>query len=651
VVYINKLNHGRVEIIENGNVAKTYPPVFNVRTKGDDVYITSARPNFFAYSKHFNFADIEINGIIYDSAIDAANALQKFITPALDKDKGSYILSFEPGRFYDTDKVIVHDGAIWRAKKDFKAGAEFNPDDWESIGVSVIDLDKKLDREKHTDDYTSRFFHNNGSEGGYWVKADNAEIGALTRYDASPVKRLVHVISSLNGLGTRLMHTLSKIYYTKGKGSEGYTDADEIATTGNVDSLSSAVYSELNMKADKIIIPHIEWNPDEINIPEGRTLHFDTTTTPVISGTGIPMLAYFTLINGDADRMFGFFSNDAGQTTLAGLFHINDEMTAFVPDTLLYDGAQWLNDGNYELKYSITGHLDEITGAGTTLSGFDLQNSISIPDMPPMNLIDVENQVLLKQNKLKTGDNIEININDPLNPIIRTKTVTPDVNLADGQVADAKKTAAMIAEAVRNTHNRGKVISAYSPAKVWAVSEPSVNITNPGTNYQTGDSLQYGLKYIDILFVVKEVDSNGAVIDYTISSLGANDTDFSTTNPTLLTMHGGHGTGFTIESACEKVDGTTLANIANPQPNDEIRVVLDETHSLQSWDWIFADYNGDGIYNWVSLAPAGNTRDFYTEPVKSGEIDSKAVTDTKIADCITESDITESNSKFTANTT
>jgi hypothetical protein len=95
----------------------------------------------------------------------------------------------------------------------------------------------KLDKEKTTDAYVSKFFHDDGSgvEVGQWVRADGAEIGALSRIGNRAVKRLVHVINGLNGLGTRLMHTVSKIYYTKDADSEAYTDADEVATIGAVD--------------------------------------------------------------------------------------------------------------------------------------------------------------------------------------------------------------------------------------------------------------------------------------------------------------------------------------------------------------------------------------------------------------------------------
>ena len=236
-----------------------------------------------------------------------------------------------------------------------------------------------------------------------------------------------------------------------------------------------------------------------------------------------------------------------------------------------------------------------------------------------------------KQNKLVAGDNMEISDeDDPLSPVIRAKTIQPDTAAEEGQIADARKTAAMIAEAARSTHNRGKVISAYTPVTVYSL-HPGFAITTGSSGYQLGDSLQYGLKYIDILLVVTAVDTEGAVTDVSVSSLGASDVDFAPEGgATILPMHGGHGTGFSIQAESGADLGTILSDIVSPQPNDEVRVVLDETHSGQSWDWVYADYNGDGIHNWVSLAPAGGTRDFYLNPLETGEIEDSAVTDAKL---------------------
>ena len=248
-----------------------------------------------------------------------------------------------------------------------------------------------------------------------------------------------------------------------------------------------------------------------------------------------------------------------------------------------------------------------------------------------------------KQNKLVAGDNMEISDeDDPLSPVIRAKTIQPDTAAEEGQIADARKTAAMIAEAARSTHNRGKVISAYTPVTVYSL-HPGFAITTGSSGYQLGDSLQYGLKYIDILLVVTAVDTEGAVTDVSVSSLGASDVDFAPEGgATILPMHGGHGTGFSIQAESGADLGTILSDIVSPQPNDEVRVVLDETHSGQSWDWVYADYNGDGIHNWVSLAPAGGTRDFYLNPLETGEIEDSAVTDAKLGSrTLTDSDASE----------
>jgi hypothetical protein len=68
------------------------------------------------------------------------------------------------------------------------------------------------------------------------------------------------------------------------------------------------------------------------------------------------------------------------------------------------------------------------------------------------------------------------------------------------------------------------------------------------------------------------------------------------------------------------------------------------------WQWTFSDTNGDGVANWIALGPAGINRDFYTDPVQSGEIGSKAVTDGKVADYTTDTNITESSTKFLGST-
>jgi hypothetical protein len=495
---------------------------------------------------------------------------------------------FEPKRRYRTNEAIVYEGAIYTAKVGFFSGTEFNADDWYKVGVSEAELAEKIDKS-----YAVNFEY---------------------------VENKTRVIRSVGAA----------------------TDTDYPS--------ESAVRTELDRKADKII-SHIDWNPSNFNIPAGRTLKFNDATVPKLTGTELPTIAMFAILDDNPDLMFGFFSNDSGATTQAGVFHINDDMTAFEADILLYDGEQWLNEGNFVLPYDIAGDWNEYIGDDTELNDFDLNLDISVLDVLSMNLIDVYNEAMKKQNLLTAGNNIDISNVDALHPVITAKTIMPDVNASDGEIADAKKTAAMIAEAVRSTHNRGKVISAYAPAQVWTLSSSSIAIPDRGIGYDVGDSVQYGLNYIDILLVITQVDETGAVLDYTISSTGANNVDFTAEAQAGLVMAGGSGMGFTIQGICDQGEGTTLADIPDPQPNDEVSVVLDETHSGQLWTWIFADYNGDEIYNWVSLAPAGNTRDFYLDPIETGEIAQRAITDTKVADYTTETVISEDNTRFSGGVT
>jgi hypothetical protein len=404
-------------------------------------------------------------------------------------------------------------------------------------------------------------------------------------------------------------------------------------------------------KADKIVTPHIDWNLNNFNIPAGRAIQFDTSKTPVLSGTGGSVIAFFSPVNGSIDHMFGFYSDDAGVTTCAGTFHINETMTEFTPDILVYDGSQWLNGGALVLPYDLIGDLNEWLGAGTALSGFDAATDISIPDVPVMNLIDVYEYARGKQKKLSAGVGIILEDIGDGNEWVNVDIVTPDVNVAAGKAADARATAAMIAEVSRTTHNRGKVVSAYTRKQVWTLSSSSMSMSGKGTGYVVGDSVQYGLKYIDILLVVTAIDDVGAVTAYTVSSTGANDVDFTVEAQGGLVFVGGHGSGCMVQGICDLVDGTILEDISDPQDNDEVAVLIDETHSGQTWNWVRADYNGDGISNWVSLSPSGGARDFYLDPVQTGEIQPKAITDELQADYTTANPIVESNGKFTNNST
>jgi hypothetical protein len=75
---------------------------------------------------------------------------------------------------------------------------------------------------------------------------------------------------------------------------------------------------------------------------------------------------------------------------------------------------------------------------------------------------------------------------------------------------------------------------------------------------------------------------------------------------------------------------TTLADIIDPQPNDEAVVLKDETHSNEQYRWQMADYNGDGIYNWVAIAPDLGEHDFFINQISADELQTGAATAGKI---------------------
>jgi hypothetical protein len=337
--------------------------------------------------------------------------------------------------------------------------------------------------------------------------------------------------------------------------------------------------------------------------------------------------------------LFGFWTDDSGATVHAGLFEINDAGDAFESIVDVYDGTQWLNNGQYVFRYDVHGDWNEHIGAGD-LAGFNINTDITVLDQATKDLIDVENEVQVKQNKLVPVNNIDINYSDPLNPRISAITVTPDVAVADNQIADAKATAAMIAASQSITRSRGSVVSAYTPLSIYAADVITVNAL--GSGYQVGDSLQYGLDLKDILIVVATINGQGGILTFTISNSGANTIDLGDIDNAVFL--GGHGTGATFDLDFVGAGGSTLADVNDPQPNNTVVVLKDELHNQNIYTWIYSDTNNDGVFNWISLAPSGATRDFLVDPIISNElgvksvitskIDDKAVTSTQLDDAV-----------------
>ena len=188
-----------------------------------------------------------------------------------------------------------------------------------------------------------------------------------------------------------------------------------------------------------------------------------------------------------------------------------------------------------------------------------------------------------------------------------------------------------ITQAMQSTHNRGVVLNALtSQGKNYSVTNATIN--NGGTGYRDGDALllvSEELK-IDSIIVVETIDSNGAITAITLSKGGSFVSDPAGTGVSYV---GGSGSGATFDITSSLVDNITLEDITNPQPNDFATVIQDELHNNVIYVWQYADFNGDGTYNWVSGYPVQtDQRDFIVEPITVNELATNAVSTVKIVD-------------------
>jgi hypothetical protein len=75
------------------------------------------------------------------------------------------------------------------------------------------------------------------------------------------------------------------------------------------------------------------------------------------------------------------------------------------------------------------------------------------------------------------------------------------------------------------------------------------------------------------------------------------------TNLGDTSISGGHGTGFVPSFEVASTPYTTLDDVSIPTQNDTAYVLKDELHGGSMYMWKYADYNGDGVSNWVPIAP------------------------------------------------
>jgi hypothetical protein len=186
----------------------------------------------------------------------------------------------------------------------------------------------------------------------------------------------------------------------------------------------------------------------------------------------------------------------------------------------------------------------------------------------------------------------------------------------------------IVAGAMSSGSSRGVVLNALtSQGQSYTIT--SATIAAAGTGYTQGDALFLSADLIDAIVVVESVGGNGEITSASLSKGG----DFSA-DPAgeSVSFTGGTGTGaaFALTTALE--NNTSLPDISTPKSGDEATVLQDEIHGGTAYDWAYADYNGDGIFNWVPLRVHGSSnRDFVAYPIQQNELGPAVVSIQKLS--------------------
>jgi hypothetical protein len=146
-------------------------------------------------------------------------------------------------------------------------------------------------------------------------------------------------------------------------------------------------------------------------------------------------------------------------------------------------------------------------------------------------------------------------------------------------------------------------------------------MTSGGSSYHADDFWYVyasGETKIPALIRVASVDANGTITSFDVTRAGA--FDVSPAPADLIIVDGYlHGTGAVWEPIWSQANGTTLADILDPQPNNAAVVALSPgTGASEMWGYI--DEDGSGTYHWVPMAPMGQERDFNLNPIQMSEV-------------------------------
>jgi hypothetical protein len=302
-------------------------------------------------------------------------------------------------------------------------------------------------------------------------------------------------------------------------------------------------------------------------------------------------------------------------------------VSAFVfPQTDVYDAldgqgkstvALSANQG-YILDQKVQALESDIHVRGVVLNAFVPQGNFysvetAIPDIGPYYAMDILSLVIATAGSgYVAGDVLTVETDD-LKPTIHVDSVDGGGAIIGASVmTNGYSTTNMTTATITGGTGTGVILT-------FTMSATDKN----GFGYMPGDALilSNSDSKIDGIIVIDTVDSRGGVLTSTTSKKGS----FSVA-PSSFTPEGGVGYGLMLSVTTGQEPNSTLYSIVLPKANDVGIVLEDEIHSNQAWQWIYADYNGDGVYNWVPLAPHNVTRDFYVDPIQEGEIAPGAIT-------------------------
>lgn len=320
-----------------------------------------------------------------------------------------------------------------------------------------------------------------------------------------------------------------------------------------------------------------------------------------------------------------------GQGSPANVLRYSPEEVSFSvnggPPVIYYNG-DWLNL-NIDLAESFLGHVSITAKAGE----IDLDVLTKTPEVYK-DLSDVKSE-------LETAIGLKVNTADIVDDLTSEAADVP-LSAAQGKVLDTNKVnIADIVDALDSevtdvplSANQGRLLN----NKITTLSQQgqdrgtvrcaltslgqtfrltSVSAQNHGTDYVVGDALfiPSDSDEINAILIVDRIDGSGQIDEISISKPGDYKTDKSGTPVAVFTS--GIGSNATVIPTFTLEPASKLSDLPSPQPNDRALVITDEVHNNESWWWIYADYNGDGTYNWVPLAP--NSITTYTK----SEIDNK----------------------------